>query len=771
MPDTVFFTYRAFLSYSHRDKAWADWLHRALEHTKIDKDLIGRHTAAGPVPATLRPIFRDRDDFSAGHSLTEQTLAALNASQFLVAICSPNAARSPYVNEEIRYFKAMGGADRIIPLIVDGEPGDPQRECFPPAIRFKLNADGTIGSEREEPIAADARDIGDGKRAALLKVIAGLLVVRLDEIIRRADRARARHRRHVISAIAAFALLVITGTAALAYGYRKSLENDGLMDDIVRVAAGFLTEATDMSDRLGIPVDVPLALVTRADAALSGYIAKGKDSPKLRHRRALTLLSLAANSEKLGQSGPRMDRAREARTLLEALVASDGRNPAWRHDLGNAYNAVGDVLLQRGAIDDALTEYRKTLAIREALAREWPGNADVQRELSVSYERIGDLLIEQGDLKGAAENVAALVALRERLAAAAPSDLELQHDLAIAYSRAGDVAQHRGALDEATKHHRAALAIAKRLVEARPDSATYLRDLALAHDTLARAVLAQSDVDGALTEFRAALALRERLTAADKTNAVWQRDLSISHENIGNVYVIRNAPNDAVEEFRAAYKIRERLAAADPKSMETQRDLSIARGKVALALAALGKTDDALALYRENLAAREKLVALDGTNVLWRLDLSLTHEAVADILAKRPAYREALEHYQKRIALAAPLAAANAGDVTLQRSLGYTYMKIGDLHRRQGAVPDAVEAYRASVAIRAPLAAANPQVSALSLEMVFARWALADLGDDALKQLEEVVATLRRLKTEGLLSPQQAGLLPDAEAQLAKLKT
>jgi hypothetical protein len=25
------FTYRAFISYSHRDKAWADWLHKALE--------------------------------------------------------------------------------------------------------------------------------------------------------------------------------------------------------------------------------------------------------------------------------------------------------------------------------------------------------------------------------------------------------------------------------------------------------------------------------------------------------------------------------------------------------------------------------------------------------------------------------------------------------------------------------------------------------------------------------------------------------------------
>jgi hypothetical protein len=106
--DPIAFKYRAFLSYSHRDKAWCEWLHGALENFRIDTDLIGRATPAGPVPRRLRPIFRDRDDFSAGHSLTEQTIAARDSAQFLIAICSPDAAKSYYVNEEIRHFKARG---------------------------------------------------------------------------------------------------------------------------------------------------------------------------------------------------------------------------------------------------------------------------------------------------------------------------------------------------------------------------------------------------------------------------------------------------------------------------------------------------------------------------------------------------------------------------------------------------------------------------------------------------------------------------------------
>lgn len=230
------FKYRAFLSYSHQDTVWAKWLHRALEGYRIDKDLIGRETPNGPVPKTLRPIFRDRDDFSAGNSLTQQTLAALEASEFLIVICSPNAAKSPYVNEEIRRFKALGRGARIIPVIIEGEPGDARQECFPPVLRFKLGADGALTGEHEEPIAADARPRGDGKENAKQKVVAGLLGVGLDEIRRRADRARKRRNRLRVGAVGATLLMLVGAVlgwvGALSVSSRLNREevlNDGYL--------------------------------------------------------------------------------------------------------------------------------------------------------------------------------------------------------------------------------------------------------------------------------------------------------------------------------------------------------------------------------------------------------------------------------------------------------------------------------------------------------------------------------------------------------------
>ncbi len=163
MPGQSELKYRAFISYSHADTVWAKWLHRGLESFHIDKDLAGRVTATGQVPQALRPIFRDRDEFTAGHALAEQTLASLDDSHALIVICSPASAKSRYVNEEVRLFKSRHRERPLIPLIVDGKPDDPDRECFPPALKYALDANGHITADQTELLAADAREDGDGK--------------------------------------------------------------------------------------------------------------------------------------------------------------------------------------------------------------------------------------------------------------------------------------------------------------------------------------------------------------------------------------------------------------------------------------------------------------------------------------------------------------------------------------------------------------------------------------------------------------------------------
>ena len=114
------FKYRAFISYSHSDEKWARWLHRRLETYRLPRNLVGRETAFGPVPARFTPVFRDRDELATATSLGATLVAALEQSACQIVICSPKAAQSRWVNEEILTFKRLGREDRIFCLVVAG---------------------------------------------------------------------------------------------------------------------------------------------------------------------------------------------------------------------------------------------------------------------------------------------------------------------------------------------------------------------------------------------------------------------------------------------------------------------------------------------------------------------------------------------------------------------------------------------------------------------------------------------------------------------------
>ena len=57
--------YSAFISYNHRDRRWAAWLHRELERYRLPKVLIGRESPIGVLERKLPPVFQDREELAA----------------------------------------------------------------------------------------------------------------------------------------------------------------------------------------------------------------------------------------------------------------------------------------------------------------------------------------------------------------------------------------------------------------------------------------------------------------------------------------------------------------------------------------------------------------------------------------------------------------------------------------------------------------------------------------------------------------------------------
>jgi len=237
------FKYWAFISYSHTDAAWAKWLHKTLERYRVPRRLVGRATERGcNVPRRIFPVFLDREELPGSSDLGQNIKEALRQSRYLIVICSPQSAASLWVNEEIRLFKAMGGEHRILPLIIEGEPnaGDKpecrQPECFPAALRFHVDAQGQITTERAEPVAADARHDHDGRQNSKLKLLAGILGVNYDEL---KQRERRRRFLRTVEWIAASFLILLAGFGMFQWqeARKQALSRQNKAQQLVKASA------------------------------------------------------------------------------------------------------------------------------------------------------------------------------------------------------------------------------------------------------------------------------------------------------------------------------------------------------------------------------------------------------------------------------------------------------------------------------------------------------------------------------------------------------
>ena len=136
--------YRAFLSYSHSDQKVAAWLHHKLENYRVPRALVGSRTPSGPAPAKLGRVFRDDAEFAASDNLGAAIEEALAESGALIVLCSPEAARSQWVNAEIKRFTEIRPGGKVLALAVAGTMGS---EIMPPALLQQQRRDQALGSE------------------------------------------------------------------------------------------------------------------------------------------------------------------------------------------------------------------------------------------------------------------------------------------------------------------------------------------------------------------------------------------------------------------------------------------------------------------------------------------------------------------------------------------------------------------------------------------------------------------------------------------------
>lgn len=549
--------YSAFISYNHKDRAWAGWLHRSLERYRIPKALFGRASPVGPLGRRLPPVFQDREELSTSSDLAQSVREALSRSANLIVICSTNAAKSRWVNEEVLAFCALGRRDRIQCLIVpemDGRDDHPVDEILPPAL---LELTG-------EPLAADARKTGDGKRLAFLKLLAGMTGVRFDEL-RQREHARRQKQLMQLAAVAVAGFLLMSGLAAFAF-------------------------------------------VSRAEAVRQRNIAQQKTTTAERTTDFVKgLFQVSDPSEAKGQTITAREMLdRGARQIEEQLNNEPDVKAELVSTLSEVYMGLGsyrraDALIRRSLslpVRNGETRARQlgVLASSQALQGNYERAADLFARAQSSLpspDRLGDTSLYSRLLIGRAEALAAEEKYSDAeplIARALAWDLKLEgpsgQSVARDFEAAGLTKQFAGELDAARSYYTRALAI--RLTQGRlhPKVSEDLNELG----TVA---YLQHDPVSAEQYWQQTLALDQQVLGADHP------DVALTLNNLARVLLEQR-------KFRQAMPLLSQSARITiAQRGDTNDDLAFIFSNLALAKRGVGDRTGAQQLFRKALGAAE----------------------------------------------------------------------------------------------------------------------------------------------------------------------
>ncbi|TDG12783.1 TIR domain-containing protein [Seongchinamella unica] len=570
------FKYKAFISYSHEDEATARWLHSALETYRpprgvLPSSQVDAHSTAFP----LRPIFRDQEELVAAANLSRSLVEALQQSEFLIVICSPNSARSHWTNREIIEFKKIHGSDNIIAVVAEGDP----ERSFPTPLRQEVLPTGEIGAAVLEPLAADLQGGRANRRLALHKVAATLLGVGLDQLVQR--EAQRRHRFLALVATAAMVGMVVMGwlTYTAVNERRAADAARAVADESRRLAEQRREEAEGLIEFMLSDLREKLEPVGRLDVldvvgsrALDYYARQDQQSlePESLGRRARALHLLGEISGLKGDVEAALDRFTLAAESTELLMVAQPDNPRRVFDHAQSVFWMGLVAFQQGHYAQASVSFERYLQYAQQLVELEPAEPRWLLELFYGHQAMGGLAVEIQDWSQAETHLLSAVDALERLREKGDPRTD---EWANIHSWLSSAYRHQKKFRQAGVHSREEVNTWMQVLEQDPADQAARRQLVIARRGAAQLALIGGDSDAALDlllpEYTA---LREMKTFEPDHTLTLEQDILLLQDLV-EIRVLQGELAAAAEQSRACVNLAEALRQRDDSVLFWQVEL------------------------------------------------------------------------------------------------------------------------------------------------------------------------------------------------------
>ena len=582
----------AFVSYSHADERHAQWLQKALERWRVPRHLVGGEARFGPIPERLGKVFLDRDELPSASSLSDEIQAALAASETLIVICSPAAARSRWVNEEIRSFKALGKAHRVLAVIVDGEPwasdgaDRADEECFPEALRHAVDDAGQLTSQRTELIAADLRPGKDGRHAALLKLVAGILGVGFDTLRQR--EAQRRQRRIVGMAITSL-------LAASAWFARNEA-------DVQRAQAE--------------------ANFDLARDAVDRYLTRVAENPELKTSGLTTL---------------RRQLLETAREFYEDFAAQQ-EGQEITAELAHAHHRLGNISRVMGDLDMAEEEIRLAIEQTAQLLAGAPEDELHAFNLANMTSELGLVLADQGKPE-ASEAYAEALDRMEALNLWHSENLFHRSALASLLDNYGQWIEKQGRTAEAEARMREALRLRQDLVLADPDNLAYQSLVTYSTINLSALYGRTGQLEAGRDTAQLGVDQGEALLPRQPKNPETRISLSAAYENLGGIEMLLENYEASAAAYDRSRELKVALVMDHPAVLDYRLKLAGTYTNLGELASRQAKHEEALPWYDQSTELLRWILGRSPDMALARYYLSYTcgwQARALDALARLP---------------------------------------------------------------------------------------------------------------------------------------
>lgn len=509
----------AFVSYSHVDSKIARKLHRQLETYRLPIQLRKGSTFAARYRSESRvgKVFRDREDLPAAQDLSLAVKEALQNSQSLIVLCSPNAQSSPWVAREIELFRSLHPDRVIVAAHISGKA----EEAFPAPLM-------TGG----QPVIADLRAAGSEWQLGFLKIVAEVASVRLDTLVQ-CDSQRRVRRVIAVTFGALVALIVATGMTVFALGARNDAKHQ--QADAERLVEFMLTELRDELKGVG-RLDVMNDVNQRALDYYDQPGDLGNMPAESLERRARILRAMGDDDREREQYLSALEKYTKVQRITESLLHKEPNDIVRIFWHSRSENALGLLFGEMKNHQKSLFHYINAKILIDKLIDHADSNEDFLLTKSEIYSNIcAHYLIHKLSSEKALKYCIISTRSGEALLEQKPKDENRISMLALNYAWQGDALIANRRIKEGFEFHQHHLRLVEQLVKSNPKNARWQTQKMQSYMGIADLIIKYKDPSFAIKYINESKNIAETLIIRDNKNKSiysWMNRIKIIEDKI-----------------------------------------------------------------------------------------------------------------------------------------------------------------------------------------------------------------------------------------------